>query len=508
MPLLRTKPPRRLIAGALALLLPATIAAQHQAGSAEIARSVDSVAERIVSSGVCPAIGVAVVMDGHIIYSAAHGWADATARTAANDRTLWYVASTSKSYTGFAVSLLATRGALRFNDPIGTLLPGVQWPAFVDPATLTLANFLSHTHHINGDAVVQSAAFTGAIPEREWPSLIRYSTLQPNTDLVYSNFGYNVAAMVIDRLRPEGWRKFLENAVYRPARLTDTYTHLLGLDARRIAKPHRLESDGQYTTREFEKQDATMNSAGGHVATLRDLARWTIVQMDDGRIDGRQVFPAGAVALSHQLIARHTVESSRHFGPFDREGWAAGWDIGAYRGEPMVSRFGSYSSTRSHLSFLPARHIGVVAEVNGGASAATDLIATLVYDLEAGRPNARVDASKQLDALIAALTASRGQIAKNDSTRRARQVPLPRPTEQYAGSYFHPAYGTITFAVRNGALTYRWGVLEGVAEVFDAARNQLRIEIAGSGEVIGFTFGSSGPAESIQRQGITFVRRA
>lgn len=497
-------------AGYAALTAFATVplTAQHAASANDIARSVDSVAARIVAAGVSPAIGVAVVMDGRIIYAKAHGWADLTARIPADDRTLWYLASTSKSFTGFGVSLLASQGVLHFSDPIATLLPAVQWPAFVNPRALTLERFLSHTHYMNDVAVVQSAAFTGAIPEARWPELIRYATPQGNEDLVYSNFGYNVAAMVIDRLRPEGWRRYLEDAVYRPAGLTETYTHVTGLDSRRIAKPHSLGADGRFVTRPFEKTDVTMNSAGGHLATLHDLARWTIVQMDGGKIDGHQVFPPGAVTLSHRLIAKHTVESSRHFGPFDREGWAAGWDIGAYQGEPMVSRFGGYSTIRSHLSFLPARHIGVVAQTTGtGASAAADLLATLAYDLEAGRPNARRDASARLDSMIAALPGLRARIASSDSTRRARQLPLRHPVEAFAGSYFHPAYGTLSFAVRDGALAYQWGVLSGPAEVFNAAQDQLRIEIAGSGDVIGFTFNGSDTAAAIQWQGVTFVRR-
>src|SRR6185503_8349860 len=265
--------------------------------------------------------------------------------------------------------------------------------------------------------------------------------------------------------------------------------YLSGLDPRRIAKPHALNAAGGFRTLKFEKTDATMNSAGGHVATLHDLARWVSVQMDGGVIDGRQVFPREAVELSHRLIARHTVEASKRFGPFDREGWAAGWDIGSFQGEPMVSRFGSYSSIRSHLSMLPRRRIGVVAQVNGpGASAATDIVAALVYDLEAGRPNARVTAEERLNDLIARLPAARERQAASDSARRVRQRPLRRPVADFAGSYFNEAFGTLAFVVKGKTLQYRWGVLEGSTEVFDAEKDQLRIEIAGSGNIVSFRF--------------------
>jgi CubicO group peptidase (beta-lactamase class C family) len=333
-----------------ALLATAPLTAQsRRSTAAEIVASVDSLAARIVSAQLTPGLGVAIAMDGRTILSKAYGWADVTNRVAANDRTLWYLASTSKSYTGFGVSLLAHQRAIDFATSIATLLPGVRWARGVKPNRLTLANFLSHTHYLNDIAVVQSASFTGAIPEPRWPDLIRFARPTGNTDLTYSNFGYNVAAMVIDRKRPEGWRRFLDSAVYKPAGMTETYARVSGLDTLRIAKPHSFHPVRGFVTRKFEKTDATMNSAGGHVATLHDLARWVIVQMDGGKIDGKQIFPAQAVALSHRLIARQTVEARKGFAYFDREGWGAGWDLGTYMGEPMVSRFGGYSTLRSHL---------------------------------------------------------------------------------------------------------------------------------------------------------------
>jgi CubicO group peptidase (beta-lactamase class C family) len=496
------------LAAALFLSAPALTAQGPRPPAAEIARAVDSLSALVVSLGVSPAFGVAVVMDGRTILAKGYGYADASAKIPADANSLWYLASTSKSYTGFAISLLAHQKALDPAAAITTQLPGVQWPAGVDAAQLTLNRFLSHTHYINDNAVVMSAAFTGAIPESRWPDLIRYAVPTGRSDMVYTNFGYNVAAMVIDRLRPEGWRRYLDSAIYRPAGMSQTFARLSGLDPKRIVKPHALATTGGFRTLVFEKTDATMNSAGGHVATLGDLARWTIVQMDGGRIEGRQVFPAEAVALSHRLIARHTVDASRRFGPFAREGWAAGWDIGTYEGEPMVSRFGGYASIRSHLSMLPARRIGVVAQVNGpGASGATDIVAALAYDLEAGRPNARQNALERLHALAARLPAARAQVATSDSTRRARQRPLARPITDFAGSYTGEGIGTIEFTVAGAALRYRWGVLEGPVEVLDAERNQLRFEFGGNTAGPTFEFAGTGPARSVAFGGMTFLRR-
>lgn len=501
--------PRPALTLLLFITMPASTIAQGRPPAEVIVQAVDSVAAAAIRDGIAPAIGLAVVRDGRVLYTRSHGQADATAGVAADDRTLWYVASTSKSFTGFAVSLLADQEVLTFDAPITTLLPGVAWHPGARPETITLGMFLSHTHALTDNAVVLSASFTGAIPERDWPSLLRQAVPAGHADLVYSNFGYNVAAMVVDRRRPEGWKRFLEQAVFHPAGMRETFARVSGLDPRRIARPHRLQADGRYVTEPFQKTDVTMNAAGGHLATLSDLARWTIVQMDSGRIDGRQVFPSSAVERSHDLIARHTRDQSRRFAFFDREGWAAGWDIGSYEGERMVSRFGSYHTTRSHLGFLPNRRVGVVAMSTGGlGSSLTDVIAALVYDLDAGRADARTRAATRLEDLRRRLTSSQRATAASDSTRAARQQkPLGRPLSDFTGRFTAPSYGTLEFVLRNDRLEYSWGVLRGPAEIFDAATQQMRIEMGGSGTPVRFHFSGSGPARTVELQSIRFERR-
>lgn len=475
---------------------------------ASIARAVDSVAILAVRDGITPALGIAVVMDGRTIYAKGHGMADATGGVRADEGTLWYLASTSKSLTGFGVSLLAQEGVLRLDSPIRTVVPNAQWHAGARPESLTLARFLSHTHGLNDNAIVLNAAFTGAVPESRWPALVALASPTANNDLVYSNFGYNVAAMAIDAMRPEGWKRYLEERVYRPAGMRETFARVSGLDPRRIARPHRLAPDGRYLTTPFHKRDATMNSAGGHLATLGDLARWTIVQMDSGRIDGLQVFPKAVVELAHRQIAPQTRDQARRFAFFDREGWAAGWDIGRYEGERMVSRFGSYASTRSHLGFLPGRRIGVVAMSNGGlGSSLTDLIAAFAYDLEARRPEAQTRATERMNDLRTRLATARRSAATADSTRDARRLQaLSRPISDLAGRYAASSYGEIVFTLRAGRLNYTWGVLSGETEVFDASRNQLLIDFSAGTTPLTFMFDGAGPATSVALQGITFTR--
>jgi CubicO group peptidase (beta-lactamase class C family) len=336
---------------------------------------------------------------------------------------------------------------------------------------------------------------------------LRYSAPTGNRDLIYSNLGYNVVAMAIDAVRPEGWRRFMHQRLFTPLGMHNTFARVSGLDRNRIAMPHDLLADGSQPTLPFVKTDVTMNSAGGHLATLDDLARWVTVQLDSGRIDGRRVFPREVIVLSHTQIAAQTREQSRRFGPFARTGWSAGWDIGSYEGERMVSRFGSYSATRSHLSMLPSRRIGVVAMTTGRVSSpTTDIVAAFAYDLEAGRPDASERARVRLNELAAQQRAARQQRAASDSVRAARQRPMDRALADFVGRYRHDGLGEIVFRVDGSQLRWRWGVLDGGAEIFDASKRSLRIELSSSGYVLEFEFGERGPATGLTLDGMRFQR--
>jgi CubicO group peptidase (beta-lactamase class C family) len=300
--------------------------------------------------------------------------------------------------------------------------------------------------------------------------------------------------MVIAAKRPEGWKAYLDRAVFAPAGMNDTYHRVSGISPRRIARSHVLEADGSFRTIPFLKRDLTMNAAGGHLASINDLARWTILHIDEGRLDGRQVFPAEVVRRSHQILGQH----NRQFGYFQRDGWGFGWDIGSYEGEPMVSRFGGYSSFRSHLSMLPARRVGVVAQVNGdGASRLTDIIAAYVYDLFLGKSDAESRGQARLDSLASQLATRRARLV--DASPRVRTP--PRPVSSYAGVFEDAALGRIEIVPDGVGLRLRWGVLDVPLELQDAARNVFVAADFGGLSPIQFVFGDDGRAVALETEG-------
>jgi hypothetical protein len=143
----------------------------------------------------------------------------------------------------------------------------------------------------------------------------------------------------------------------------------------------------------------------------------------------------------------------------------------------------------------------------GGPSILTDVIAAYAYDLEAGRAYALDSANARLAELKKRVDGAGRARATQDSIRTARQShPLNHPVASFAGTYEAPGYGRIVFAEHGGKLDYRWGALYGPVEIYDASKDQMRIEIVGSGNVVSFDFPGTGPARSLSLQGVKFNR--
>ena len=97
-----------------------------------------------------PGIQAAVLHDGDVVWSGAHGVADVAAGVALTSEHRFRIASHSKTFTATAVLRLAEHGVLRLDDTVGRWLPDL---AGLPIARVTLRELLAH-----GAGVVRDGA--------------------------------------------------------------------------------------------------------------------------------------------------------------------------------------------------------------------------------------------------------------------------------------------------------------------------------------------------------------
>ena len=457
-------------------------AAQTAQRNESTAGDIDTFIGRVMATGLTPGLAVGVVRGSDVIYAKGFGFADRESGRSVTADTLFYVASTTKSFTALAGAVLAGRGALDLDAPLSRSPPGVVLHPSVSPDHITLRDLLTHTHGIKPIGPVDfRSAYTGEFADGDLLRLLRMHPAAPTARaFAYSNLGYNIFSLVIDARFKEGWKEVLQREVFAPLGMKSTTAWTTRADPHQLALPYEFRGNRPERV-EFAKRDANMQAAGGHLSSANDLVRYLQAQLNDGRVGGRQAIPAGIVDSTH----RKQVDQDRTFGPFHRSGWGLGWDIATYEGNPILQRFGAFSGYRSHVSFMPDRGIGIVVLVNGGgvSSPLTDLVATYIYDRMRDKPGLETRYEERLTNLRQQMDAA---IKKDVATRQARPQTTPLPLSAYVGIYDSEALGRMVWTLEDGHLKVRMGIARGEVEVYDGSQYQLRVTLTGSGAVVTF----------------------
>lgn len=436
-------------------------------------------AEALARFPTVPAIGVAVVRSRGPLFVRSYGMADRERGLRAGPATLFYIASSTKSFVGLMFARLAAEGRIDLDWTLAELAPDIRFAPEVRANEVTLRHLLSHSHGMVHGGIEHRLAYTGEHdPATLWRLL---ATLKPNPraplgTFNYGNLGYNVAALLIERRLGDRWQDLVERELFRPLRLRRTLAQGIGRPGLPLAAP--------YAARErlpVAKTDATLQSAGGIYATMDDMARWVQLQLTAERGD--------TAAASSRVTHRPVVTMDQSFGPFARRGYGLGWYSGPYRNEPLYHSFGAYIGARAHTSFMPSHDLGVAVMSNDEEAGflLVDVIAAYAYDWAMIGPDAAAAAGRErLAELERGMTRERERRAADRARRAGRTWRLTLAPAAYAGRYCNAERGTLEVGAAGGGLTARMGVLRAAAEPFtdpDSARVEL---IPNSGEVIQF----------------------
>ena len=74
-----------------------------------------------------PGIAIVVIKDDKPIFVRAYGMADKEAGIKADTDTLFYIASSTKSFTALAAAMLDKEGKIKFSDPVTKYTPGIRF---------------------------------------------------------------------------------------------------------------------------------------------------------------------------------------------------------------------------------------------------------------------------------------------------------------------------------------------------------------------------------------------
>jgi CubicO group peptidase (beta-lactamase class C family) len=160
--------------------------------------------------------GVVLVAKGDkVLFEKAYGLANVELNAPLTARSRFRIASVTKTFTAAAISILAERGKLSYDDPLSKYIPD-----FPSGDKIEIRHLLGHASGVGESDSPPCSSATLDDLVREIAS--KKLAFEPGTKSRYSNAGYALLARVVERASGMTWAEFLEAEIMKPLSLSET----------------------------------------------------------------------------------------------------------------------------------------------------------------------------------------------------------------------------------------------------------------------------------------------
>lgn len=236
--------------------------------------------------------GFALVQRGRITILRSFGHADADRSNPVTDQTLFRVGSISKTVTALLALAVVEDGHIGLSSPVADVLPAEDVPeSWATDPPLRLVHLLEHTGGLPGTSYfeytqqgenVTPAAYLTRLRDRlslRWAPGMHYS---------YSNGGYTIAALMLERKTGQPFDALVANRIFSPLGMQGATFSTHG--ARTNDHSESFAADGAAVP----PWPMAIRPAGALAASLKDMARLTLFLATEGEsVGGPPVSPDG-----------------------------------------------------------------------------------------------------------------------------------------------------------------------------------------------------------------------
>ncbi|HXR32452.1 MAG TPA: serine hydrolase domain-containing protein [Verrucomicrobiae bacterium] len=251
-----------------------------RAGNERLKQEIDSIFTGVTRPD-DPGLALLVLKNGHVVFEKGYGVAELRTHTKIESKTNFRLASVSKQFTAMAIMLLVHDGKLRYDEKLTDVFP--DFPDYGN--SITIRNLLNHTSGLPdyGDLLMKQYSDTSMekIPQIKDAGVLQLlekqagTSFPPGTKWEYSNSGYAVLAMVVEKVSGKSFGEFLHDRIFAPAGMKHTVAYEDGKNE----VPHRAfghtksKQDGTFTQTDQSPTSAVLGD-GGIYTSLEDMARW------------------------------------------------------------------------------------------------------------------------------------------------------------------------------------------------------------------------------------------
>jgi CubicO group peptidase (beta-lactamase class C family) len=334
----------------------------------KVAAGAERAFEKFTRAYVAPAPGcaAAVSLNGETVFEKAFGLADLEFNVPNTPQTIFESGSVAKQFTAATIVLLQQDGKLSLDDPVKKYIS--ELPDYGAP--LTIRHLLNHTSGIRDWGTVMSLTGAGRGERVITMDLAldvithqRALDFTPGSEYSYSNSGYNLLAIIVERVSKQKFPAFVEERLFKPLGMKNSSWRD---DYQRIV-PGRAQAYSRQGTGPWRLNMPFMNvyGNGGMLTTVGDWMKWNAM------LDSNSL----GAPLVNALETRGVLNDGRKIS------YALGLTVDTYKGLKDVSHGGATAGYQTFLARYPNNKVSIGVMCNGTSPGAGGIAADITDEI-------------------------------------------------------------------------------------------------------------------------------
>jgi CubicO group peptidase (beta-lactamase class C family) len=228
-----------------------------------------------------PAITFGVIAGGQLIYSGSYGKSNLENNTDATTKSLFRIASMSKSFTAMAILKLRDEGKLNLSDPISKYIPDMTKAGALtkDAPAITIQNLLTMSAGFPEDNPWGDRQLDDSDEEllQTLREGISFSNV-PGVTFEYSNLGYALLGKIIANVSGIPYQQYITENILKPIGMNDSKWEYDQVPTNQLALGYEWIDDKWQPVPLLH--DGAYGAMGGLICSIEDFSKYVVLHLN------------------------------------------------------------------------------------------------------------------------------------------------------------------------------------------------------------------------------------
>lgn len=279
-----------------------------------------------------------IKMNNKIIFKKSYGLSDVTSKNKINDESVFRIGSLTKTFTSAIVLKLIENNQLSLQDKLNQFFPN-----YPNGDKITIEHLLTHTSGIY--EILDNPEFYKNNLETKTNSynLLSYFiekplSFEPGTKFMYSNSGYILLGLIIEKITGSTYGEILEKWIFKPFNMKNS-----GYDFVKLSNENKAIGYSHLSKLKSTKavlwDSSYLYSSGSIFSTINDLNKWQLV------------------LSKNKFLNKSTINNA--YQPFTKE-YGYGWFVDTFYDKKVISHGGNVDGFTSYFVQVPENKITII----------------------------------------------------------------------------------------------------------------------------------------------------